>query len=54
MKWYDKPITWKGYGVLGLISIVIMIIYEIIVILEPDWLDDLADKIEEKIRFTLK
>lgn len=34
MKWYNKPITWKGYGIMclsallmGVLSIVAMILY---------------------------
>lgn len=36
MKWYNKPITWKGYGILCLVALVLAVLNIVAMLCKPD------------------
>lgn len=53
MKWYNKAITWKGYGILCLVSLLITALGCAAMVFKPDiflkpW-ERLTEKIYDKI-----
>ena len=36
MKWYNKPITWKGYGILCLVSLLLVMVNAAAMLFKPD------------------
>lgn len=52
MRWYNKPITWKGYGIMCLGALSVTVLSAAAMLLKPDifltpW-GRLADKIYDK------
>lgn len=56
MKWYNKPITWKDYGILVLISYAVMIVGTIVYlgVYMPEWISAPFEKVGRWFKRTTK